>query len=87
MDLYVQSSFVLLNNDKLVETPELMDEYDTFAFNMYRGTIEEQLYLSDLGVPFSYTDTIDAQSRRDLIQIAANWREEHPRKTGLENLL
>ena len=44
---------------------------------MYKGTIEEQLYLSDLGVPFSYTDTIDAQSRRDLIQIAANWREEH----------
>jgi hypothetical protein len=24
-----------------------------------------------------YTDTIDAQSRRDLIQIAVNWREEH----------
>lgn len=87
MDLYVQSSFVLLNSKKLVETPELIEEYDTFAFNMYKGTIEEQLYLSDLGVPFSYTDTIDAQTRRDLIQIAVNWREEHPRKTGLEGLI
>jgi hypothetical protein len=44
---------------------------------MYKDTIEEQLFLNDLGVPFSYTDTIDAQTRRDLIQIAANWREEH----------
>lgn len=87
MDLYVQSSFVLLNSKKLVETPELIEEYDTFAFNMYRGTIEEQLYLSDLGVPFSYTDTVDAQTRRDLIQIAVSWREEHPRKTGLEGLI
>ena len=54
---------------------------------MYRGTIEEQLYLSDLGVPFSYTDTIDAQTRRDLIQIAVNWREEHSKRTGLEGLI
>lgn len=54
---------------------------------MYKDTIEEQLYLSDLGVPFSYTDTIDAQTRRDLIQIAVNWREEHPKRTGLEGLI
>lgn len=87
MDLYVRSSFVLLNSNKLVETPELIEEYDTFAFNMYKDTIEEQLYLSDLGVPFSYTDTIDAQTRRDLIQIAVNWREEHPKRTGLEGLI
>jgi len=52
---------------------------------MYRGTIEEQLYLNDLGVPFSYTDTLDAQSRRDLLQIASAWREEHP-KNNLLNL-
>ena len=84
MDLFVQNFFVLLNSDKLVETPELIEKYDAFAFEMYKGTIEEQLFLNDLGVPFSYTDTIDAQTRRDLIQIVSNWREEHPRKSLLE---
>lgn len=51
---------------------------------MYKSTLEEQLYLQDLGVSFSYTDTIDAQSRKDLIIIATEWRKEHPKNPTLE---
>ena len=46
---------------------------------MYNNTLEEQLYLQDNGVSFSYTDTIDAQSRKDLVNTMMHWREEHPR--------
>lgn len=49
------------------------------AFNMYKDTIEEQLWLQDQGVSFDYTDNLDFQSRRDLIRVLSEWREEHPR--------
>lgn len=46
---------------------------------MYRNTIEEQIFLQDNGVSFGYTDTLDAQSRRELVRFMSEWREEHPR--------
>lgn len=48
---------------------------------MYNNTMEEQLFLQDQGVSFAYTDTLDFQSRRDLINTMLQWREEHPRPT------
>lgn len=79
MDLFVQSFFVLVSsqNKSLVETPEILEKYEQFAYDMYKGVIEEQLYLLDLGVSFSYTDTIDAQTRRDLLMFVGEWREKH----------
>ena len=79
MDLFVLSFFVLVNskNIDLIETPEILEKYEKFAYDMYKGVIEEQLYLMDLGVSFSYTDTIDAQTRRDLLTIVSEWRQTH----------
>ena len=79
MDLFVLSFFVLVNNKNidLIETPEILEKYEKFAYDMYKGVIEEQLYLMDLGVSFSYTDTIDAQTRRDLLTFVSEWRQTH----------
>lgn len=78
-DLFVQNFFVLLNRDKLIETPDLLYEYESQLFSMYKNAIIEQIYLQDEGVSFSYTDNIDNQTRKDLIEILVEWREDHPR--------
>ena len=84
MVLSAQNFFVLLNSERILrETPEQFEEYIKFAFEMYKNTIEEQLWLQDMGVSFDYTDKLDFQSRRDLIRTLSNWREEHPRPTLL----
>lgn len=75
MDLFVQSFFVLVNN-KFVETPDQMEKLEEHAYNMYKNTIEEQLYLQDNGVSFSYTDNIDALSRKDLVQFVSEWNDK-----------
>lgn len=75
MDLFVQSFFVLLNINRLIETPEQLEEYESFVFDIYRNVVQEQLYLLDLGVSFEYTDSIDSFSRRDLIEFAKEWRD------------
>lgn len=79
MDLFVQSFFVLVNSFRLVETPELEEEYASFVWRMHQDILEEQLYLQSEGVSFEYTDSIDARSRRDLIKFISSWREEHPK--------
>ena len=82
--LFVQNFFVLLNSRKILkETPEKFEDFVNMALQMYNSTLEEQLFLQDQGVSFVYTDTIDYQSRRDLINIVLQWREEHPRPTLL----
>ena len=50
---------------------------------MYKGVIEEQLYLMDLGVSFSYTDTIDAQTRRDLLMFVGEWRKKKKKEPNI----
>lgn len=46
---------------------------------MYKDIMEEQFYLLDLGVSFEYSDSIDNQTRKDLIIFLGEWRKEHPR--------
>lgn len=78
--LFVQNFFVLLNSKRILkETPNKFEEYVNMALEMYSNTVEEQIFLQDQGVSFDYTDKLDAQSRKDLINIILNWREEHPR--------
>jgi len=80
--LFVQNFFVLLNSNRILkETPEKFEEFIGMALEMYNNTMEEQLFLQDQGVSFAYTDTLDFQSRRDLINTMLQWREEHPRPT------
>ena len=85
MDLFVLSFFVLVNskNIDLIETPEILEKYEKFAYDMYKGVIEEQLYLMDLGVSFSYTDTIDAQTRRDLLTFTSEWRDKNKKSNSI----
>jgi len=40
--------------------------------------VKEQIVLSENGISMEYTDTIDSQSRYDLLQFMSEWREEHP---------
>lgn len=78
--LFVQNFFVLLNSKRILkETPNKFEEYVNMALEMYSNTVEEQIFLQDQGVSFDYTDKLDAQSRKDLINIILNWREEHSR--------
>ena len=80
--LFVQNFFVLLNSTRILkETPEKFEEFIRMALEMYNNTLEEQIFLQDQGVSFAYTDTLDFQSRRDLINTILEWREEHPRPT------
>lgn len=80
--LFVQNFFVLLNSKRILEeTPEKLEDIMNIALTAYNNTLEEQLYLQDNGVSFSYTDTLDAQMRKDLVNSMMQWREEHPRLT------
>lgn len=54
-------------------------QYESFIFEKYKDIVEEQLYLSDLGVSFDYTDTLDSQARQDMIKFASDWRKSHPK--------
>ena len=76
MGLYVLSSFVLLNVD-LVETPEYKD---MVALTIARESqvIEEQMYLQEQGVSFSYTDSITYRERQMLVE---QYQEYIKRKT------
>lgn len=77
MDLFVLNFFVLVNSNKLVETPELLKEYEAYAYNMYKNIVDEQLYLLDAGVSFEYSDELDSMSRNDLVRFVSNWIEKH----------
>jgi len=78
--LFVQNFFVLLNSTHILrETPEKFEEFVNMALSMYNSTLEEQIFLQDNGVSFSYTDTLDSQSRKDLVNSIIQWREDHPR--------
>ena len=76
MGLYVLSSFVLLNID-LIETPE----YKEIVANIIKRetqVIEEQIFLQEQGVSFSYTDSISYRDRQKLVE---NYQEYVKRKT------
>ena len=67
MGLYVLSSFVLLNID-LIETPEYKDMVAN-AVRRESQVIEEQIYLQEQGVSFSYTDSITYRERQKLVEM------------------
>ena len=67
MGQFVLSSFVLLNID-LIETPE----YESMIANAIRResqVIEEQIFLQEQGVSFSYTDSITYRDRQKLVDM------------------
>lgn len=76
MGLYVLNSFVLLNID-LVETPEYKDMVAR-AIRRESQVIEEQIYLQEQGVSFSYTDSISFRDRQRLVEM---YQEFVKRKT------
>lgn len=67
MGLFVLSSFVLLNID-LIETPEFKDMIAN-AIKREKQVIEEQVYLQEQGVSFSYTDSITYRERQKLLEV------------------
>ena len=60
------NSFVLSSID-LVETSKLR-EFIENNFIRYYNTIDEQIFLQEQGVSFSYTDSIPAYERADLVK-------------------
>ena len=67
MGQYVLSSFVLLNID-LVETPEYKSMVAS-AIRRESQVIEEQIFLQEQGVSFSYTDSITYRERQKLVDM------------------
>lgn len=60
------NSFVLTNID-LIETPILQEAIEN---NLIEQTniLQEQIFLQDQGVSFSYSDSISYMERKDLVQ-------------------
>ena len=60
------NSFVLTNID-LIETPELQNAIRN-NLTEYNNILQEQIFLQEQGVSFSYSDSISYMERRDLVQ-------------------
>lgn len=59
------SSFVLTNID-LIETPILQEAIKNNLAE-YSNILQEQVFLQDNGVSFSYSDSISYKERKDII--------------------
>ena len=60
------NSFVLTNID-LIETPILQDAIEN-NLKEHANILQEQIFLQDQGVSFSYSDSISYMERKDLVQ-------------------
>lgn len=60
------NSFVLTNID-LIETPILQDAIEN-NLKEHANILQEQIFLQDQGVSFSYSDSISYVERKDLVQ-------------------
>ena len=60
------NSFVLTNID-LIETPILQDAIEN-NLKEHANILQEQIFLQDQGVSFSYSDSISYMDRKDLVQ-------------------
>ena len=60
------NSFVLTNID-LIETPILQEAIENNLIE-HANILQEQIFLQDQGVSFSYSDSISYMERRDLVQ-------------------
>lgn len=72
------NSFVLTNID-LIETPGMQEAIEN-NIKAYRGIIQEQIFLQEQGVSFSYSDGITYIERADIIDEYANYIQEKNRK-------
>lgn len=60
------NSFVLTNID-LIETPILQEAIEN-NLKEQANILQEQIFLQDQGVSFSYSDSISYMERKDLVQ-------------------
>lgn len=60
------SSFVLTNID-LIETPVLQEAIKN-NFTEHKNILQEQIFLQENGVSFSYSDSISYMERKDLVE-------------------
>lgn len=60
------NSFVLTNID-LIETPILQEAIEN-NLKEHANILQEQIFLQDQGVSFSYSDSISYMERKDLVQ-------------------
>lgn len=65
LGLLCPSSFVLTNID-LIETPILQEAIKNNLAE-YSNILQEQVFLQDNGVSFSYSDSISYKERKDII--------------------
>ena len=81
LDLYVLSFFVLLNSH-FKETPKseediaILKSHYAYVYSLLTQVIDEQIFLQEQGVSFSYTDTLSSFERTQLIQFYLDWREK-----------
>ena len=60
------NSFVLTNID-LIETPVLQEAIKN-NFTEHKNILQEQIFLQENGVSFSYSDSISYMERKDLVE-------------------
>lgn len=65
LGLLCPSSFVLTNID-LIETPILQEAIKNNLAE-YSNILQEQVFLQDNGVSFSYSDSISYKERKDIV--------------------
>ena len=77
MELSFQSFFVLLSSQaiNLNETPDIVDRIMRSNYEQMQDIIFKQLFLSDCGVSFDYTDTLDMFELDDLVEFCKKWNE------------
>lgn len=60
------NSFVLTNID-LIETPVLQEAIKN-NFTEHKNVLQEQIFLQENGVSFSYSDSINYMERKNLVE-------------------
>ena len=67
------NSFVLTNID-LIETPELQNAIRN-NLTEYNNILQEQIFLQEQGVSFSYSDSTSYMERKDLVDAYLSYIE------------
>lgn len=67
------NSFVLTNID-LIETPELQNAIRN-NLTEYNNILQEQIFLQEQGVSFSYSDSTSYMERKDLVNAYLSYIE------------
>ena len=71
------SFFALLTSQiaDYVETPEMLNKILVNNYELMEDVIFKQLYLSDNGVSFDYTDTLDMFQLDTLVELTKKWND------------